>query len=340
VQWLAEEQLAACAKAMCERGQSLYLDLPLGVNAASYDVWRERGAFALGASGGCPPDAVFPNGQNWGFPPLHPAGIREQGYQYLRESLRHLMRHAGMLRIDHIPVFHRLYWVPEGFSARDGAYVRYPAAELYAIFSLESHRQQTLLVGEDLGTVPPEVPAAMREHQVLSMHVTQYAARPDPQAALPAAPALSVASLNTHDMPPFAAFVEARDVEEREQLGLLGELDPDKEREKRQAVVAALRRFFKLQDVAQPTQSAELLAACLRQLAGSEARVVLLNVEDLWLAKAAQNMPGTAIEHPNWRRKMEFPLEDWAKQPLSPLLEEVRALRATDQRESCAPEGA
>src|SRR5262249_19677229 len=191
---LADEQLSRLASSAREAGPGLYLDLPLGVHGHGYDVWRERPSFAVGASGGCPPDLVFPRGQDWGFPPLHPEGIRADGYSYVCAYLRHQMKSAGVLRIDHMPVFHRLYWVPAGMEASDGVYVRYPAEELYALFSLESHRHRTALVGEDLGTVPPEVPESMARHGVHRMYVLQYAARPEAEAALPPPPEESVAS--------------------------------------------------------------------------------------------------------------------------------------------------
>ena len=156
-------------------GPGLYLDLPLGVHAHGYDVWREREAFAVEASGGSPPDVVFTKGQDWGFPPLHPERIRAQGYRYVLAYLRRQLACAGVLRIDHMPVFHRLFWIPHGVPASQGVYVRYPAEEYYAIFSLESHRHKAMLVGEDLGTVPPEVPESMGRHNVHRMYVKRSA---------------------------------------------------------------------------------------------------------------------------------------------------------------------
>jgi 4-alpha-glucanotransferase len=114
VQWLAHEQITVLTKKCRARGVQFYLDLPLGVHPAGYDLWRERDAFASGGSVGAPPDAFFNKGQNWGFAPLHPQRLREQGYRYLREVLTFQMRHTGMLRLDHVMSLHRLYWIPEG----------------------------------------------------------------------------------------------------------------------------------------------------------------------------------------------------------------------------------
>jgi 4-alpha-glucanotransferase len=171
VQWIATQQLESLGDAA---NGGLYLDLPLGVRPDGYDVWRWNRAYACGASAGSPPDPVWTTGQNWCFPPLHPQRIREQAYQHVRDYLGHHMRLARLLRIDHVMQLHRLYWIPQGMEASQGVYVRYRPDELYAIFSLESHRHQTTLIGENLGTVPPEVDQAMDRHSLKQMYVVQY----------------------------------------------------------------------------------------------------------------------------------------------------------------------
>lgn len=331
VQWVAEQQLRHLADEARRGGPGLYLDLPLGVNGQGYDVWRERDAFALAASGGAPPDVVFTKGQDWGFPPLHPQRIREQGYRYVLAYLRRQLAYAGILRIDHMPVFHRLFWIPHGLEARQGVYVRYPAEELYALFSLESHRHKAMLVGEDLGTVPPEVPQSMEQHNVHRMYVIQYEAQPDPKKPLPPVPAGSVAGVNTHDMPPFAAYFEGKDIAEREKLGLLGEQNPEQEREKRQATREALIAFLRREGHLNEEEDVRpVLHACLKHLASSSAGIVLVNLEDCWLETQPQNVPTTSGECPNWRNKARYALEEWEQVPgVRELFEEInRIVRA------------
>lgn len=314
VQWIAAEQMQAVAEGMRAAGVNLYLDLPLGVHGQGYDVWREREAFAVGAAGGCPPDIVFRNGQDWGFPPMHPGGIRKQRYRYVIAYLRHQLQHAGMLRIDHMPVFHRLFWVPQGMPARDGVYVRYPAEELYAVFNLESHRHRVQLVGEDLGTVPPEVPTAMQRHNVHGMYVVQYALQPNAEAPLAPPPHTCVASLNTHDMPPYAAYLAGQDVREREALKMLGDLDPVDVLAEREAIVAALANLLDVEPGAKDPTGA-LLAATLRYLSAGPARTLLLNLEDLWGETLSQNLPGTSDPLTNWCRKARYSQEEFTTDP-------------------------
>ncbi|MDD5703054.1 MAG: 4-alpha-glucanotransferase, partial [Dehalococcoidales bacterium] len=150
-QWLVQEQISDISQKARRDRFYLYLDLPVGVHPLSYDVWRERESFAVGVNGGAPPDPVFTSGQNWGFPPLHPEKLRRQGYKYIINSLRHHLQAAGMLRIDHMMNFHRLFWIPEGMENREGVYVNYRSEELYAILALESCRHQSVIIGEDLG---------------------------------------------------------------------------------------------------------------------------------------------------------------------------------------------
>ncbi len=209
VQWITQEQIDGVLAQSRAAGLKLYLDLPLGVNAGGYDSWRYPGQFAVGNSVGAPPDPYFTKGQNWGFAPLDPATIRNEYYKYVLQTYRFQMRHAGVLRLDHVMGLHRLYWIPQGMAASQGAYVSYPADEFYALLCLESHRHRTTLVGENLGTVAPEVNRRMKLHKLRKMYVVQYEVKGDGASVLRAPPADAAASLNTHDMPPFAAYHEA-----------------------------------------------------------------------------------------------------------------------------------
>jgi 4-alpha-glucanotransferase len=315
VQWLADEQLRALSAQARRAGPGLYLDLPLGVHADSYDVWRDRDAFALGVAGGAPPDPFFTGGQDWGFPPLHPERIRQQGYRYLAECLRHYLRFAGMLRIDHMMGLHRLYWVPQGLPARDGVYVRYHAEELYALYSLESNRHRAVLVGEDLGTVPPEVRPAMARHRVQRMYVQQYELDSEGDGTVHPIPEGAVASINTHDMPTFAAFWQGLDVADRVSLGLLDEETARQEAGKRQAVRDNVVTFLKRAGLFRGDGVAEVLRGLLAYLGTGPDRLVLVNAEDLWQETRPQNTPGTWRERPNWRRKARHPFETWSRLP-------------------------
>jgi 4-alpha-glucanotransferase len=314
VQWLADEQMQDLGEKTRGGGPALYLDFPLGVNRDGYDVWRERDTFALAASGGAPPDGFFTRGQNWGFPPLHPEGLRAQGYRYYIHCLRHHLRYAKMLRIDHVMGLHRSYWVPAGFAATEGVYVRYPAEELYAVLNLESHRHKALIIGENLGTVPPHINAALEQHGIRGMHVSQFGVRPDSQTAMEKPPRHTVASLNTHDTATFAGFITGADIDDRVVLGLLTGPDSAPEHNYRAAQRNALATYLNAAESGAAAPEA-LLEAWLSALAHSEAELLLVNLEDLWLEPLPQNVPGTWDERPNWMRKARYSLEEIRRMP-------------------------
>jgi len=309
IQWVAQEQINDLISNFNQNGLRFYLDLPLGVNPDSFDAFFYRGYFADGASAGAPPDSFFTKGQDWGFAPLHPEKIREHHYRYLIDYLDFQMRHTGMLRIDHVMGLHRLYWVPHGFPASSGAYVRYRSEELYAILSVESHRHKAMLVGENLGTVPPEVNQSMARHGLRRMYVLQYEQQPSGSLRPPDHPV--AASMNSHDMPTFAAHWEGEDITDRARLGLLTKAQVREETKNRARLRKNLVQFLrseKLLKTARPSVE-EIYSAAIQFLSSSPAETVLVNLEDLWGEKKPQNTPGTSTERVNWRRKSALTIE-------------------------------
>ncbi len=314
-QWMAHEQLSTLSRHCAAQDIRLYLDLPLGVHPDGYDVWHAPRLFVRGTATGAPPDALAPQGQNWGFPPLNPQAIRQQAYGYCIAYLRQQMRHTGVLRLDHVMGLHRLFTIPQGFDSIQGVYLRYAAQELYAILSLESHHHQVTLVGENLGTVPPYVNAAMDRHRLQRMYVLPFETDPKPTKALRPAPAACIASLNTHDLFPFAAYCQGLDIAYRRDRGLTDPDDAERERHARTATIDTLHQFFVHKGILPehdktPTM---LLRACLTFLSLSPAAMVLINLEDLWGETQPQNVPGTQDGFPNWQRKARYPLEEWAQ---------------------------
>jgi 4-alpha-glucanotransferase len=193
--------------------------------------------------------------------------------------------------------------------------------------ALESHRSKTIIVGEDLGTVPRQVRSTMARHGLHCTYVVQYELNSSPRRVIRAIPANAVASLNTHDMPPFAAFWQGLDIEDQLELGLLGKADAQMERKTRRALKQALVSFLlhKGWGAETPTTPQAVLRAALSFLSASRARGVLVNLEDLWLETQPQNVPGTRDKRPNWRRKARHSFEAFSRMP-----EVVATLQALD----------
>lgn len=276
VQYAASTQLAASAAHGDRVGAGLYLDLPVGVHPNGYDTWAHPDLFA-DAQVGAPPDALAANGQAWGFPPLHPQRLRASGYRYFIDGLQVALRYARAIRIDHILGLQRLYWIPPGLDATSGAYVRYHHDELLAIVAIEAHRAGATVIGEDLGTVSPEIRRAMDRYGILHSFVHRFAASAEEPLPQPRRP--SAASVGSHDLPRFATFW--RDPEQRDVVAALGIADP----------TAALR-------------------ACLESLAAGPASYVIADVADLEGETEPDNRPGTGPEAGNWRHRLPRPLDE------------------------------
>jgi 4-alpha-glucanotransferase len=330
-QLLIREQLTEQSRLARERGGRLYLDLPLGTHGGGFDLWRFREHFAPDLAAGAPPDIMFTHGQNWGFPPLHPEQSRLLGHSYFAAAIRNHLRFAGALRIDHFAGLHRLFCIPRGMDGEHGAYITYPHEELYAILSIESHLAKARIIGENLGTVPAEVTQKMDERSILGMWVGQFSISADARKAVPAIPPPNLACLNTHDIPPFAAHWQGGDIDLRHHFGWLDEDGASSEHAQRQEWREAIVRYLRSKRLisARGKPSAQQIAAALLlELAGSDAEILLVNLEDLWGETRSQNVPGTTEEHPNWKRKAALTLEQLMGDPkLAKLLRQLTSAR-------------
>ena len=325
-QWIAAEQVTSLADHARAAGPGLYLDVPIGVHPHSYDVWAHRPLFARGAAAGAPPDLLFTQGQNWGFPPLQPDAIRRDRYRYVRATLGHAAGVAAALRLDHVMGLHRLYWIPDGCAATAGVYVHYRHDELYAILALESHRHRVAIIGENLGTVPRAVNRAMDAHGFRRMYVQQFEIRPEAARPLRPVPRRAVASLNTHDVPPFAAYLAGLDVPTSVALGWRTPRQAASDKRGRARLRRALARGL---GATGRVADRDLLDRALTRLARSAASLVLVNLEDLWGETAPQNVPGTGRERRNWQRRARYAFETFRDRPeVVEILRAVAAARA------------
>jgi 4-alpha-glucanotransferase len=306
-QWAMQRQL----ESLRAHDVALYIDLPVGVNCDAYEVWRWRNLFLLDLAAGAPPDALFLGGQDWGLPPLSPIAMRRDRYRYFSRCVRHHMRVAGMLRIDHVMGLYRLYCVPSGRPATDGVYIRYPYEELLAVLALESQRARCSVAGEDLGTVPDAVRPAMTRHGLYRLHVGQWGFPQVVGESPQEAPAECVASLNTHDTPTFAGWWRGTDIDDKLDLDLIDERAAHAERQERERMRAALLAFAgaRLEPGDPLTEVERAMVAATTDLAVGPAEVVLLALDDLVLDPIQHNVPGTVTQRLNWQRRVQ----SWAQ---------------------------
>lgn len=323
LQWIASEQLMVGAQRARALGMplGLYHDLALGSSRSGSDAWVFQDVLALTVDSGCPPDAFALEGQNWGFPPMDPHRLKASRYRFFIELLRCNLAYGGALRLDHVMGLFRLFWIPQGLPSSAGTYVTYPFEDLLGILALESVRHQTMIIGEDLGTVPDEVRASLSAAGVLSYRVLYFERQPDGRCKEPSHyPSQAVAVVTTHDLPTLAGFWVGKDLDTRRRLGLLPDDAALKAAQEERA--QDCRRLYEAlqkeglwpnqgEAEALPAMTSDLAQAIHLFLARTPCWVVLAAVDDVIGELSQTNMPGTLDSHPNWSRKMQLPLEAW-----------------------------
>jgi 4-alpha-glucanotransferase len=323
MQWHAELQRAHVAEVARRHGLALglYVDLAVSIDPGGAEAWAQKDLYATKASVGAPPDAFNAKGQDWGLPPMIPERLHDAGYAPFIAMLRANMRDAGALRIDHVMGLVRLYWVPSGMSAAEGAYVHYPHEDLLGLLALESHRHRCLVIGEDLGTVPDVVRQALAANDVLSYRVLFFE-RDAAEGFLPPAayPEAALAVASTHDLPTLAGWWEGRDVRLRAEQGQLGpnanvDAEIDGRVRDRGRLLAVLDRErllpegVPLDPYAVPELTQALAYALQLYLARTPSALLMIQLEDIFGVREQANLPGTTTAHPNWRRKLPVTLE-------------------------------
>lgn len=291
-------------------------DLALGSDPDGADPWAFPGLFVSGAHLGAPPDAFITLGQDWGLPPLHPERLLDQRLEYWIAVVRHALGHSDALRIDHVMGLFRQFWIPDGGTPAQGAYVRYPAQALLAVLAIESRRRRALVIGEDLGTVPRGLPAMLARWGILSTRVLYF--ERDGRGGFQPSRRYSRRALitaNTHDMIPLAGFWVGRDLEIRRRLGLISSgpvlqrARRIRERE-RAALHTRLVREKCLAPDAPPPTPPDLCAAVHCMLARTPAPLVGASLDDLAGEREPVNLPGVSTDrYASWTRRLGLPLE-------------------------------
>lgn len=321
LQFELDRQVAHAGEAARRSGMrvGLYQDLAIGCSPDGSDAWANQNLLLSGVNLGAPPDQYSDSGQNWGLPPMNPHALQAERYEYWIALLRSALRHGGALRIDHILGLFRQFWIPHGMSGMEGAYVRFPTADLLGILALEATRADALIVGEDLGTVPPEVPATLREWQILGTKVLYFERKEDGgfrSASEYEELALTVA--DTHDHVPLAGFWQGRDIELRHSTGLcsaeVAQRDLEQRATEREALADRLRRDGGLTE-AEPDAQA-IVRAAHRFLCATPSLMVALSLEDVAGETEPVNVPGVDHDkYPSWTRRLSRSIEALAADP-------------------------
>jgi 4-alpha-glucanotransferase len=282
-QWLQFHIDRQLARASREIG--VVTDVPIGFNSDGFDAWRWQDLLAPGMRVGAPPDEFFRDGQDWGLPAINPWKLSAARWEPFVEAIRSAAAHAAGVRLDHVMGLFRLFWIPDGMTAAQGAYVRYPAATLLALLANESRRAHAFVIGEDLGLVPPTVRKHLRRRGSLSYRLLWF------ESSEPARwPQDAVAAVGTHDLPTVAGIWTLTEPEHR--LHHLRE------------------KLVNMTHLPDNTPPVGVAVTAYKALARGRPRIVLASLEDALGVTERPNVPGTTTEFPNWRLALPLPLEE------------------------------
>ena len=245
---------------------------------------------------------------------------REDGYRLFAESIRKNCRHGGALRIDHVMRLFRLFWIPDGVEATEGAYVRERSEDFVRILALESVRNRVVVVGEDLGTVEPAIRETLARFGILSYRLFYFEKNEagefrratnirgrrwslPPRTICPPWPASGWPPTLTRAAPPASSTTKcsarswnSAGREKQKMLDVLFQLNLVREDLPRSAE-------------AYPELTGELHNAIVGFLAMTPSQLLAINQEDLTKEVHQQNLPGSTWQYPNWGRKMRFTIE-------------------------------
>jgi 4-alpha-glucanotransferase len=331
LQWIADRSLAVSQSKLRQAGMRIGLlaDFAVGTDPAGSSGWSRQKDVLVGLQIGAPPDSLNTRGQNWGLTTFSPRALTANGFAPFLAPLRACLRHAGGVRIDHAMGLMRLWVVPNGAEASDGAYLSYPLDELLQLIALESVRHKAIVIGEDLGTVPTGFRERLARTGIYGMSVLWFERSQKGFAQPSRWPTNAAAMTSTHDLPTVAGWWRGHDVEVRNELALIS--DAEAERQVRREDRIALWRAFRAAKVAGaeipgPEDAATIGDAAVHFLARTRSQLALLPLEDALGLPEQPNMPGTIDQHPNWRRRYNAPAAELLDDPhvqmrLKPLAE-------------------
>ena len=303
VQWLAERQLRHCRELAHRLGMKvgLYLDVAVGVQSDGFDAWNEQGAISRTLSVGAPPDPLNTVGQNWGLAGFNAPGLELKNFEPFREMMRASMRHAGAIRLDHVLGLKRLYLVPHGFPAKQGAYVQMPFDALLAATAMESVANECIVIGEDLGTVPEGFREQMADWGLWSYKVMIFERDDNARFRdVDAYPPNALVTLNTHDLSTYAGWRSFGDLTTKRAL----DIDPGETDEERWRALGLWDEVLRHNAIERND-----VYSAISFLSRTRSRLLAVSLEDLLGVVDQPNIPGTIDEHPNWQRKMPVAIE-------------------------------
>jgi 4-alpha-glucanotransferase len=303
LQWLTGRSYGEAQRLCHEAGMKVGLiaDLAIGMDGSGSHAWSRQNEVLKGLSVGAPPDYYSSEGQTWGLTTFSPHGLTLSGFASFIETLRANLRYAGGMRIDHVMGMSRLWLVPEGAAATQGAYVTFPSETLFRLIALESHRHNAIVIGEDLGTLPNGFREYLEQQGIAGLRVMRFEKSAHgynpPRDWSPAAAALTT----THDLMSTAGWWSGTD------LDVAHNSEGDGVRDWDRGVLWGALESEGIVSGERPgaDNPTPVVDAAIRYVATSPCTLKLLSIEDALAVKVQPNVPGTTTEKPNWRHRLD-----------------------------------
>jgi 4-alpha-glucanotransferase len=318
LQWRTEISLDAAQAAARAAGMPIGLiaDIAVGTDPSGSDAWCRPTEMLHGLTIGAPPDLINTSGQGWGVTTFSPTGLIQNGFSGFLDMLRSALRHAGGVRIDHVMGLARLWVVPSGMSAAEGAYVNFPFEDMLRLVKIESRRHRAVVLGEDLGTLPDGFRERLQDAGLAGLRVMWF--ERDSTHFLPPQNWShdAVAMTSTHDLSTVAGWWQGRDLEWRSKLGTKTEDEDTIRNHDRTALWDAFLASGSATGERPDNQNGTAAAdAAAPHIGHAGCTLATLPIEDALALPEQPNLPGTIDEHPNWRRRLATPADALLRQP-------------------------
>ena len=302
LQWVTRRSAAAAQAQAKQAGMSVGLiaDVAAGIDPAGSDAWARQDEVLRGATLGAPPDRFTPSGQDWRLTTFSPQGLAASGFAPFIETLRACLNHVGGLRIDHIMGVQRFWLIPEGAGPTEGAYVSFPAETLFRLIALESWRRCAIVIGEDLGTLPPHFHDYVAEQGITGMRLLRIERnaqswKPPSQWTRGAA-----AMTATHDVMATAGWWKGADLNES---GDRRQKEEVRANDRQLLWEAFCKASVAAGDPPRADGAGEVVDAAFAFIAKTPCEIKLVTLEDVLATEIQPNVPGTTFEKPNWRHR-------------------------------------
>ncbi len=261
-------------------------DLPIFISHHSADVWAHRELFQLDEAGlpivvaGVPPDYFSETGQKWNTVLYNWAEHEKSNWVWWRMRMARMLRLYDVVRIDHFRGFHSAWAVPR--DAENGIIGQWQEAPKEKIIEqlIEVAGDESRIIAEDLGIIPPEVIDLRLKFNLKGMAVLQFGFDDD-YTTSPHHPsnisAMQVTYTGTHDNDTTLGWWNSiKDTSKRRVIDLIGD-------------------------------SNDIIGSMIDLATNCNSELCIIPLQDILRLDSAARMNIPGVEQGNWRWRFSWP---------------------------------